>query len=72
MYTQCKLQRGDTIQVAWIEAKYAKEGNIVDLVTETKDLDKGWNVVETYMTISDEAFANQKERVHKGIFASIK
>ena len=42
-HVQCKLQKGNTFQTAWIPRKFA----ILDKYVKLKD-DNGWRVIEVY------------------------
>tara|TARA_Y100000034_G_scaffold137002_1_gene218245 strand:+ start:5502 stop:5705 length:204 start_codon:yes stop_codon:yes gene_type:complete len=67
MFKQCTLQKGITSQTSWIPEKFAVKGNYLRL----KD-DDGWKVLDVGASMTDEQIKAQQQRVHEGIFASIK
>ena len=47
-HKQCKLQRGDTVTVSWIPAKFAVKGKYLKLKDEDGNWENGWQVKEVW------------------------
>lgn len=55
-YTQCRLIRGRTKQVAWIPTELAVKGKVLEIKGE-----RGWRVIGVGATV-DESYVKEHER----------
>ena len=66
-YFQCRLQRGDSETVGWIEARGAKVGASVELLL-SKEM---WDVVEVYEHGLPEDILKEYQRLNRKSLPSI-
>lgn len=66
-HTQCRLQKGTQVQTAWIPSEFANKGSFVKI-----NEDDGWEVQEVFSVMDSEKVKENSDRIHKGIFDSIK
>ncbi len=60
-HTQCKLQKGEVFQVAWIPSKHARLGNYVKLRIRGEEWDDGWLVIEAKLSKETEEVMQRAE-----------
>lgn len=65
-YTQCRLRRGNTEQVAWIPSQFAVTGK--SLTIRGRD---GWQVIGAGARL-DASFVERHERDYRDAFPSLK
>lgn len=66
-YTQCKLQKGDVVQVSWIPAQFASVDRVLRLRDADGSWDDGWLVAEKWETVSEEMIPDSHDlrKAHK-------
>lgn len=69
MYKQCRLQKANTTQVAWIPSEFAKIGWVLQ-IKENDTWTDGWKVLSTSEAVEDKA-VEHNSRAHKSFGASI-
>lgn len=73
-HTQCRLMKGNVVQVTWLPSCYANKGKYVKLrrrigsgcLEDHTEWDDGWLVAETYMTM-DSSYVNERSRDHRNL-----
>lgn len=61
VYTQCKLVKGNVIQVAFIPSHFAKVNEPIKIKnTETGEWDSGWVVTEVYQNLAKASVLTQE------------
>ena len=65
-YTQCRLRRGQTEQIAWIPSEFAKKSQFLRIKGED-----GWRVIGVGATMS-EGYVIRHARDHRAAFPSIR
>ena len=65
-YTQCRLRRGKTEQIAWIPSQFAKKLKSLRIKGEA-----GWRVLGIGATMP-ESYLQQRERDNRTAFPSIR
>ena len=66
-HRQCKLENGNANYTAWIPEEYAIKGNIIKI----DDMGE-YTVVNIGQRMETDKVNKQSDRVHRGIFGSIK
>ncbi len=61
--TQCRLQRGNEYQVAWIETKFARKGKPIKIKVDG-EWDDGWTVARVGSTL-DQKTVEARERDYR-------
>jgi hypothetical protein len=67
-YFQCRLRRGDTYTVGWIEARGAKVGASVELLPSHER----WEVTEVYEHGLPEDYLKELQDMHRRSLPSVK
>jgi hypothetical protein len=63
---QCHLTKGDTNDIAWIEAKLAVQGKVVKIKQEDGTWDEGWIVSEAFPNVVlDSKVVNERSQDYK-------
>ena len=70
-HVQCLLAKGNSKQTAWIPQEHAIKDKALRLKTSGVWED-GWTVRLVGSKMSSEKIQRQSDRIHKGIFGSIK
>tara|TARA_B100000745_G_scaffold298198_1_gene246411 strand:- start:931 stop:1158 length:228 start_codon:yes stop_codon:yes gene_type:complete len=65
MYNQCRLRKGNAIQVSWIPSEFAKENKYVRL-KENGEWTDGWKVLTVGAGITAKALKENEQRVRSG------
>lgn len=65
-YTQCRLQKGNMEQIAYIPTIYAKENNYIKIKG-----DNGWKVTAVGGTQPKEFIINRERQLRSCVFGSI-
>ena len=71
LWRQCRLARGATQTIAWIEARGAKLGALVELKSDGF-IDGIWTVAEAFHPGLEAAALQRKQANDRGAFASIR
>lgn len=70
-HVQCNLLKGARRQTVWIPEKFAVVGKYI-MIKGDQGWEDGWKVLTVGQKRSTEKVQEQSDRVHKGIFGSIK
>ena len=65
-YTQCRLRRGRTEQIAWIPSEFAKKNQFLRIKSED-----GWRVIGVGATMPESYVMMRHERDYSAAFHSI-
>lgn len=66
-YYQCRMRRGDTETVGWIEARAAKVGATVELLPAREV----WEVVEVFSHAMPQSDLREMQQMHRGSLPSV-
>lgn len=64
MYTQCSLRNKNAIEMAWIPAKFAKEGNKLK-IKNNRIWEEGWEVMRVYKSMPKKWIEEVESRQYK-------
>lgn len=66
-HTQCTMMKGRSRQTAWIPSHFAIRGNFVKLKG-----DDGWEITDVGTVMSSDRVKENNDRLHRGVFGSLK